>query len=199
MTTLIAPDTEAERITAEANHRPTRSDLVLALIKRDGDHCRYCKRDFDKRERTIDHVYPQRRAYEDGWTYAQVWDLKNLALACKPCNARKSDHLLDENGNIPARKERTFRYRRDKRANRPDQPCVECDNGHNLFIDEVCAACGVSAQQYPRSAKVKAPDCDHAITWCWACSIGITERKGAIEMLFGMNGSPVEGQEEGLD
>lgn len=199
MTQLIAEESEQDRIEAEKRHRPTRAELVHALIERDGDECRYCHRDFEKRERTIDHVYPQRRAYEDGWTYEQVWDLENLALACKPCNARKSDRLLDENGNIPARKERTFRYRRDKRATRPDQPCVECDNGHNLFIDEVCAACGVTAQQFPRSAKVKAPDCDHAVTWCWACSIGVTPRKGAIEMLFGMDGAPIEGQEEGLD
>lgn len=194
MTELIAEESEQERVVAQRHDRPSRSELVLALIERDGDECRYCHRDFRQRERTIDHVYPQSRAYADGWTYEQVWDLENLALACKPCNAKKGDQLLDEDGNIPARKQRTFRYRRDKRATRPDQPCVECDNGHNLFIDEICAACGVSAQQYPRHAKVKANECDHAKTWCWACSIGIIERTGALEMLF----FGVEGQEDGL-
>lgn len=197
MTELIAEESERERIEAERRQRPTRSELVLALIERDGDECRYCHRDFRARERTIDHVYPQSRAYADGWTYEQVWDLSNLALACKPCNAKKGDLLLNEDGTIPRRKERTFRYRRDKRATRPDQPCVECDNGHNLFIDEICAACGVSAQQFPRSAKVKSNECDHAATWCWACSIGVVERAGALEMLFGINGAPVEGQEAG--
>jgi 5-methylcytosine-specific restriction endonuclease McrA len=194
MTDLIAEESEQDRVQAERHARPSRSELVLALIERDGDECRYCHRDFRQRERTIDHVYPQSRGYAEGWTYEQVWDLSNLSLACKPCNAKKGDQLLDEDGNIPKRKERTFRYRRDKRATRPDQPCVECDNGHNLFIDEICAQCGVSAQQFPRDAKVKAPDCDHAKTWCWACSIGIVERAGALEMLF----LGVEGQEDGL-
>lgn len=174
--------------------KPSRDILVSALIDRDGDFCRYCKRDFSIRERTIDHVYPQSRAYEEGWTYEEVWDLGNLALACKPCNAKKGDRLLNEDGTIPARKERTFRYRRDRRATRPSEPCVVCDNGHNLFIDEVCAQCGVIAQQFPRSAKVKASECDHAVTWCWACSIGIIDRVGSLEMLF----FGVEGEEDGL-
>lgn len=197
MTGLIAQEPEQERVEAARRNRPTRTELVHALIERDGDTCRYCSRDFSNRERTIDHVYPQSRGFAEGWTYDQVWDLSNLALACKPCNAKKSDQLLLPDGTIPVRKNRTIRYRRDKRATRMDQPCVECDNGHNLFIDEICAACGVTAQQYPRSAKVKYPDCDHATTWCWACSIGVVERKGALEMLFGMNGAPIEGQEDG--
>jgi 5-methylcytosine-specific restriction endonuclease McrA len=197
MTNLIEKETEVERVEAESHARRSRAELVLALIDRDGDECRYCHRDFRQRERTLDHVYPQSKAFAEGWTYEQVWDLDNLALACKPCNAKKGDQLLDEDGNIPKRNTRTFRYRRDKRANRPDEPCGYCDNGHNLFIGENCAQCGVNAQNFPRSAKVKAPDCDHAVTWCWACSIGLIERKGAIEMLFGMNGAPIEGHEDG--
>lgn len=193
MTNLISEESEQERIVAEKHQRPTRSELVLALIERDGDECRYCHRDFRQRERTLDHIYPQSRGFADGWTYEQVWDLSNLALACKPCNAKKGDLLLNEDGTIPARKERTFRYRRDKRLNRPTEPCGYCDNGHNLYMGEVCAQCGVDAQQYPREAKRKSNDCDHAKHWCWACSIGITERKGALEMLF----LGVEGQEDG--
>lgn len=194
MTNLIALEPEKERIEAEAHSRPTRAELVLALIERDGDECRYCHRDFTVRERTIDHVYPQSKGYLDGWTYEQIWSLDNLALACKPCNAKKGDRILNEDGTIPKSKERTFRYRRDKRATRPDHACVHCDNGHNLFMDEVCAACGVTAQNYPRYAKVKFSECDHAVTWCWACSIGHVERTGALEMLF----YGTEGQEEGL-
>lgn len=197
MTELIAEESEQERLEAERRSRPTRAELVLALIERDGDECRYCHRDFSQRERTIDHVYPRSRGFAEGWTYEQVWSMENLALACKPCNAKKGDLLLDENGEIPHRKTRTFRYRRDKRATRPDAPCVECDNGHNLFIDEICAACGVTAQQFPRSAKVKSSECDHAATWCWACSIGVVQRKGALEMLFGID-APLEGHEVGL-
>lgn len=198
MTELIAEESERERVEAERHHRPSRPDIVRALIERDGDECRYCRRDFSERERTIDHVYPQSRAFADGWTYEQVWDMANLALACKPCNAKKSDQILNEDGTIPTRRARTFRYRRDKRALRPDQPCVDCDNGHNLFIDEICAACGCDAQNFPRAAKVKYPECDHAITWCWSCSIGHTPRKGALEMLFGID-APIEGHEDGME
>lgn len=197
MTELIAEETESERVEAVRHARPTRAELVLALIDRDGDECRYCHRDFSVRERTLDHVYPQSRAFADGWTYEQVWNLENLVLACKPCNAKKGDQLLLEDGTIPKRKERTFRYRRDKRATRPDQPCSSCDNGHNLFIDEVCADCGCDAQRFPRSAKVRADECDHAITWCWSCSIGLTQRAGSTEMLFGIYGS-TEGHETGM-
>lgn len=184
MTQLIADESERERVEAEAHQRPSRAEIVLALIDRDGDECVYCHRDFSERERTIDHIYPQSKAFADGWTYEQVWDMSNLALACKPCNAKKSDQILDEDGNIPSRKTKTFRYRRDKRATRPTEPCYDCDNGHNLFIDEICAACGCDAQRFPRSAKVKANECSHAETWCWACSIGIIERAGALEMIL---------------
>lgn len=193
MTQFMETETDEETRQAVEHKRPSRAELVLALIDRDGDECRYCHRDFKQRERTIDHVYPQSRAYEDGWTYEQIWDISNLSLACKPCNARKGDQLLLADGTIPARKERTFRYRRDKRANRPDAPCGYCDNGHNLYMGEVCAHCGVDAQQYPRSAYVKANECDHAAHWCWACSIGVVERTGSLEMLF----FGVEGQEDG--
>lgn len=190
---------EAVAMTLQSDARSeklSRAEIIAVLIERDGDECRYCHRDFSQRERTIDHVYPQARAREDGWTFEQIWDLSNLALACKPCNAKKGDQLLDENGQIPSRRERTFRYRRDKRAQRTDA-CTACDNGHNLFINEVCSACGCDAQRFPRSAKVKANECDHAITWCWACCIGVIERTGAIEMLFGIDG-PMEGHEEGM-
>lgn len=195
MTNLIAEESEQERIVAEAHHRPTRADLVLALIERDGDECRYCQRDFSQRERTIDHVYPQSRAYEDGWTYDEVWSLDNLALACKPCNAKKSNLLLDENGEIPQRKQRTFRYRRDKRAERAEI-CTSCNAGRNLGPEEVCASCGSGPlpERFPRWAKMPAPDCDHEAFWCWSCSIGITPRKGATEMLMMSN----QAQEDGL-
>ncbi len=185
MTELIAEESEQERLEAERRSRPTRAELVLALIERDGDECRYCRRDFRQRERTIDHVYPQSRGFADGWTYEQVWDLSNLALACKPCNAKKGDQLLDENGEIPKRKERTFRYRRDKRAMRAEV-CTACNVGRDLGPDEVCASCGSGPQpeRFPRWAKMPSKDCDHEAFWCWACSIGVIPRVGATEMLI---------------
>lgn len=195
MTHLIAEESESERVVAERHQRPTRADLVLALIERDGDECRYCNRDFTQRERTIDHVYPQSRAFAEGWTYEQVWDLSNLALACKPCNAKKGDLLLDEDGNIPRRKERTFRYRRDKRAQRAEI-CTACNVGRDLGPDEVCSSCGSGPQpeRFPRWAKMPSNECDHEAFWCWACSIGVVDRVGATEMILLSN----EANEDGL-
>jgi 5-methylcytosine-specific restriction endonuclease McrA len=194
LTNLIAEESEQERIEADRHQRPPRAELVLALIERDGDECRYCHRDFSVRERTIDHVYPQSRAYADGWSYDQVWSLDNLALACKPCNAKKSDLILNDDGTIPKRRERTFRYRRDKRAQRAEI-CTSCNAGRNLGPDEVCASCnsGPQPERWPRWAKVKSADCDHELFWCWACGSGVVDRTPASEMIL-IKG---EGQEEG--
>lgn len=194
MTNLIAEESEQERIEADKHQRPPRAELVLALIERDGDECRYCHRDFSVRERTIDHVYPQSRAYAEGWTYDQVWSLDNLALACKPCNAKKSDLILNPDGTIPKRRERTFRYRRDKRAQRAEI-CNACNAGRNLGPDEVCAACssGPQPERWPRWAKVPSAECDHELFWCWACGSGVVDRTPASEMIL-IKG---EGQEEG--
>lgn len=195
MTELISEEAEHEQIVAQRHHRAPRPVLVLALIERDGDRCRYCDRDFSQRERTIDHIHPQSRAFADGWTYEQVWALTNLSLACKPCNAKKGDQLLDENGKIPKRSERTFRYRRDKRAMRAEI-CTSCNVGRDLGPDEVCASCnsGPMPERFPRWAKMKSNECDHEAFWCWACSIGITDRVGSTEMLI-LGG---QGHEDGL-
>jgi len=193
--TLIAEETVQERAEAVKHHRRTRPELVLALIKRDGDLCAYCSRDFSVRERTIDHVHPQSRAKEDGWTYEEMWDLSNLVISCKPCNAKKGDRVLLEDGTIPSRKERTFRYRRDKRAQRAEI-CTSCTAGRNLGPDEVCASCGSGPmpERFPRWAKMSAPDCDHEAFWCWACSIGIIDRAGATNMIL----MSYEAEEDGL-
>lgn len=195
MTDIITEETEQELVDAEKHNRPSRADLVIALIERDGDECHYCHRDFRQRERTIDHVYPQSKGYAEGWTYEQVWDFSNLVLACKPCNAKKGDLLLNEDGTIPRRRERTFRYRRDKRAERAEI-CVSCNAGRDLGPDEVCNSCGSGPmpERFPRWAKMPSHDCDHEAFWCWACSIGIIERPSATHMIL-MNG---EGHEDGL-
>lgn len=194
--TQIEQETDSEREEAVRNHRPARSELVLALIERDGDQCFYCDRDFSIRERTIDHYIPQSWGFANGWTYEQVWDLSNLRLACKPCNAKKGDLLPNEDGTIPRRRDRTFRYRRDKRAMRAEV-CTSCNVGRNLGPDEVCASCGSGPmpERWPRWAKVRSNECLHdGIFWCWACATGIVPMRSATEtILFG-----IEGEEDGL-
>lgn len=166
--------------------KATRAEIVAALLARDGNRCMYpgcdSELDFDaegSREVTIDHHMPQWYGRENGWTSEEIWDLSNLRLMHKRCNAKKGDLIPNEDGTLPERKVRTFRYRRQKRAGRPEL-CVVCDNGHNLAPDEVCADCGADAQRFPRWAKVKYNECDHELMWCWACSIGVVERPSSI-------------------
>lgn len=174
--------------TMETTHiKIPRAELVADLRKRDGDVCMHpdCGRSLDFEikegplEATIDHWYPQYAGKADGWTNEQIWALDNLKLMHKKCNAKKGDLIPREDGTLPEKVTKTFRYRRDKRASRPDL-CVSCDNGHNLGADEVCGSCGCDAQRFPRWAKVKTQDCDHELFWCIWCSIGVIERPNSI-------------------
>lgn len=195
MTQLIERESETERRIAESHNRLTRGELVIALMERDGDRCVYCLRDFSERERTIDHIYPQSKGYADGWTYEQVWDLSNLCLACKPCNAKKGDMLLDGDGNIPPRKVRTFRYRRDKRAQRAEI-CESCLAGRNLGPDEWCNACGCGPQggRYPKWRQMSVKDCDHDEFYCVSCTIWFPDiRRSVLDAIL----TGQEGDEEG--
>jgi 5-methylcytosine-specific restriction endonuclease McrA len=56
------------------------------VLRRDGRRCGYCGRRAD----TIDHVVPRSRGGE------HTWD--NCVAACRSCNSRKADRLLDELG-----------------------------------------------------------------------------------------------------
>lgn len=168
----------------------SRPELVVALRKRDGDNCQYPGAehplDFSilegPNEHTIDHHIPQWYGKQNGWTIEQIWNLDNLRLMCKKHNAKKGDLIPNEDGTLPEKVKSNFKYRRQRRANRPDGPCPSCNNGHDLFVGEVCADCGMNAQRFPMSAKVRVPDCDHEILWCWMCSIGIIERPSASSM-----------------
>ncbi len=101
----------------------------------------------------------------------------------KKCNAKKGDLMPNEDGTLPEKATSSFKFRRDRRATRREL-CGICDNGHNLSRGEVCASCGCDAQRYPREAKVKASECDHAVWWCAWCSIGVIPRMGATEMIM---------------
>jgi len=174
-----------------------REQLVSDLVVRDGLACGFpgCRETLDTNvadgplEVTIDHWIPQHWGKANGWTPDEIWDLSNLKLMHKKCNAKKGDRVPNADGTLPERITRQFRYRREKRANRPDEPCTTCDNGHNLGVGEVCAMCGCDAQRFPRYAKAKASECDHAVFWCAWCSIGVIPRAGATEMImFGGEG-----------
>lgn len=57
-----------------------------AVFARDGHRCQYC----GAAAENIDHVIPRSR----GGLHA--WD--NVVASCRPCNARKRDHMLEESG-----------------------------------------------------------------------------------------------------
>ena len=68
---------------------PFRSKVPLnrrAVFARDGYRCQYC----GVAAENIDHVFPRSR----GGLHA--WD--NVVAACRPCNARKGDTLLEHCG-----------------------------------------------------------------------------------------------------
>lgn len=68
---------------------PYRGTLPLTrrtLLHRDNHTCQYC----GKRGDTIDHVLPKSRGGRHSWD--------NVVIACRPCNAKKSDKLLGELG-----------------------------------------------------------------------------------------------------
>lgn len=187
MTTEIIDTLDEETTESRSHTKVPRAEQVAALVTRDGLMCQFpnCSNALDLNvvegplEVTIDHWIPQHYGKANDWTYDQIWDLDNLRLMHKKCNAKKGDRIPNEDGTLPERATRTFKYRRDKRATRPEL-CEVCDNGHNLAIDEVCASCGADAQRFPRWAKVKYPECDHELLWCWACSIGVVERPSSI-------------------
>ena len=56
------------------------------VLRRDGRRCAYCA----KRADTIDHVVPRSRGGTHTW--------ENCVAACKSCNSRKADRLLEELG-----------------------------------------------------------------------------------------------------
>ena len=176
----------SDTITQEYTKIP-RAEIIDLLRERDDDNCMHpdCGRELDFEviegplEVTIDHWMPQYYGKANGWTMTEIWALDNLKLMHKKCNAKKGDLIPNEDGTLPLKPQSTFRFRRQKRAGRPEL-CAECDNGHNLFSGEVCANCGCNAQRFPRSAKVKANECDHELFWCWACSIGIVERTSGV-------------------
>ena len=173
-----------------------RDEILTALFERDGDFCMYPGCDISleimeidgvvvadgrgRLEVTIDHIIPQSYGFANGWTMDQVWDLDNLQLMHKACNAKKGDLLPNPDGSLPERPV-TQRERRADKGNRPEV-CNTCMSGRILLRDEICGVCGSEAMPkvFPQCDRVKVNECDHKTQWCWQCSIGIIERVPAI-------------------
>jgi 5-methylcytosine-specific restriction endonuclease McrA len=181
-----------------------RADLVAALKRRDGSKCQYegCKKpriDFSitegPLEPTLDHWMPQWWGKENGWTRDAIWDVSNLKLMHKRCNAAKGDRVPNADGTLPPKVERTWKNRRAKRLQRPEI-CTECNAGRNLGQGEFCRACqsGPQPARAPKWAQVSSLECDHEEFFCPNCFLNPDLRVRAIETITegGPAANPVE-------
>ena len=166
-----------------------RAAAIEYLKERDGEKCQFpdCKLPFDsgKHALTIDHIYPQSKAREDGWTFEKIWSYENLQLMGKSCNARKGNLLYDENGNLPLTERRV---RVDKSQRRP--PCGLCEDGRLLFENEICGLCGSlpGPPGFPKYLQRTPKECEHGWgvnpeEFCWLCNLGFVERKPASQII----------------
>lgn len=158
----------------------SRDEIIDRVLARDGSNCYHpdCGKPFrtidgeiDREDVTIDHWIPLAKG--------GTWDLDNLRLMHKPCNARKSDILPLNETDLPVREKlNSHAERRAQRARRVEV-CPVCESGRKLGPEEQCSSCGSGPKpdKFPRWAKVDPKECDHDDFWCWACSIGLYERK----------------------
>lgn len=156
-----------------------RQEVINHLKKRDGFLCFICKKPFDYNERpTIDHWIPRAAGGPD--------DFDNYRLAHLECNTKKGDLVPNEDGSIPARVKSNFRTRKTNKREVLSKLCTVCNDGRKLSADQTCNDCGSGAGPYdaPHYLKRPSPQCDHNIYWCWACCIGIVERKSALMSLL---------------
>lgn len=80
-------------IAVRGSHYPKRDVPSLTndnLFGRDLHICAYCGGEFEHRHLTNDHVVPRSRGGAHSWT--------NCVTACKRCNNKKDDSLLEEVG-----------------------------------------------------------------------------------------------------
>ena len=159
----------------------SRAERIEIISLRDGflcfyPECTYKDREFKTEEDiTFDHWIPR--------SQGGTWDVENLRLMHKRCNALKGDRMPLPDGTLPSlRKEPNSGQRRAaKRAERV-AVCLKCNSGRALDYGENCDTCGSGPMPatFPQWAQMKPKDCDHELFHCWACMLGIYERPAAI-------------------
>lgn len=172
-----------------AEVRLSREEIIDLLIERDGFTCQYpgCDREFTEEDiwsgeetptsATIDHWIPL--------SLGGTWNIDNLKLMEKKCNAKKGSLMPTEDGALPRRAGSTYRRRADKRSGRPIL-CNLCDSGRLLHPNDVCPLCGSDAQPKaaPASLQREPKECDHDKFHCWMCYLGFIERKSALQSMI---------------
>ena len=61
----------------------TRKNIFI----RDENRCQYCAKGFREADLTLDHVIPKSKGGTSSWN--------NVVAACKPCNQKKCDYLVE--------------------------------------------------------------------------------------------------------
>lgn len=169
------------RLMKNQNLLLSKKEKIEILLDRDGATCAICFNSFkDRKEITIDHWIPRAVGGSE--------DIDNLKLAHKKCNAWKSDRVPNEDGTIPPKPPRiNFLDRKRRKKEILDSLCTDCYDGRLLLQGENCPICGIPAgpEDWPHWAKRPANKCDHTPPeWCWACSIGIVDRKPVFLVLL---------------
>jgi len=158
----------------------SRMERIELLVERDGPDCFLCGEEFGKNQKmTIDHWIPKSAGGSE--------DLDNLRLAHKICNVRKSDLIPQDDNTVPMRTPRAVKRKKGiSRSEIMARFCGVCENGRRLGPHDECIQCGSLAgpPENPRYLKRNAQHCDHAYNWCWACSIGIVEKRPAMMELM---------------
>ena len=73
------------------------------ILTRDDHQCQYCGNYFRESDLTIDHVIPRSKGGKNEWD--------NVATACRACNQRKSNYLLENSPVSIIRKPKKPSYR----------------------------------------------------------------------------------------
>lgn len=158
-----------------------RKEIVKSLLARDGNLCKHpdCGLELtSKNPPTIDHWFPL--------AAGGTWDIDNLKLMHKKCNASKGDKIPLDDNTLPVVEKKPKVSRAMKRSDRP-VVCEVCQSGRLLGPDEECDKCGSGPMPptYPQWSKMRANDCTHeGIWWCWACISGVVDREPASRIVF---------------
>lgn len=142
--------------------RLLREEILEILRVRDGWVCfhPHCQLEFtEEDEVTIDHWLPL--------SAGGTWDVENLRLMHRVCNAHKSDTI--PNGDELPAKERRNQH---KIVQRPTI-CTTCNSGRKIYPGGECEDCGSGPQppKTPRTLTVHPKECDHDVYTCFMCHV----------------------------
>ena len=73
------------------------------ILVRDDYQCQYCTKHFKEKDLTVDHVIPRSKGGKSEWD--------NVVAACKCCNQRKKDYLVENSPVSLMRKPKKPSYR----------------------------------------------------------------------------------------